>query len=48
DLPAVEALENLMKNYAGTIIFISHDIRLMQNVADTVYEIEDKKIIQKA
>ncbi|WP_458305987.1 ATP-binding cassette domain-containing protein, partial [Clostridium perfringens] len=33
DLPAVEALEQLMKNYAGTIIFISHDIRLIENVA---------------
>ena len=42
DLPAVEALEQLMKNYAGTIIFISHDIRLIENVANTVYEIEDK------
>lgn len=48
DLAAVEALENLMKNYAGTIIFISHDVRLLENVADRVYVIEDKKIIQKA
>lgn len=48
DLPAVEALENLMKNYAGTIIFISHDVRLLENAADVVYEIEDGKIIQKA
>jgi len=47
DLPAVEALENLMKDYAGTIIFISHDVRLLENVADTVYEIKDKKIIRK-
>lgn len=48
DLAAVEALENLMKNYAGTIIFISHDVRLLENVADRIYVIEDKKIIQKA
>lgn len=48
DLPAVEALENLLKNYAGTIIFISHDVRLLENVADMVYEIVDKKIIRKA
>ncbi|RYD01695.1 hypothetical protein N752_29405 [Desulforamulus aquiferis] len=39
----MEALENLMKNYAGTIIFISHDVRLLENVADLVYEIKDKK-----
>jgi macrolide transport system ATP-binding/permease protein len=48
DLPAVEALENLMKNYLGTIIFISHDVHLVGNVADIVYHIEDKKIIRKA
>lgn len=48
DLPAVEALEQLMMHYAGTIIFISHDVRLIENVADTVYVIEDKKIIQRA
>ncbi|HZG18361.1 MAG TPA: Msr family ABC-F type ribosomal protection protein [Candidatus Bathyarchaeia archaeon] len=47
DLPAVGALENLMKDYAGTIIFISHDVRMLENVADTVYEIKDKKIIRK-
>lgn len=47
DLPAVEALENMMKNYAGTIIFISHDVRLLENVADMVYEIENKAIIRK-
>jgi len=47
DLPAVAALENLMKDYAGTIIFISHDARLLENVSDLVYEIEDKKIIRK-
>jgi macrolide transport system ATP-binding/permease protein len=48
DLPAVEALENLLENYAGTIIFISHDVRMVENVADVVYEIVDKKIIRKA
>jgi macrolide transport system ATP-binding/permease protein len=48
DLPTVEALEKLMKSYAGTIIFISHDVRLLENVADMVYTIADKKIIRKA
>lgn len=47
DLPAVEALEHLMKSYAGTIIFISHDARLVDNVADQVYAIEEKQIIRK-
>lgn len=37
DLPTVEALEKLMKSYAGTIIFISHGVRLLENVVDMVY-----------
>ncbi len=47
DLPSLEALETMMKNYAGTIFFISHDKRLLENVADVVYEIEGCKIISK-
>lgn len=47
DLPTVEALETLMKSYKGTIIFISHDVRLVENVADMVYEIEEHKLVRK-
>lgn len=46
DLKSMEALEVMMKNYAGTIIFVSHDKRLVDNVADIVYEIKDQKIIK--
>ena len=46
DLPGIEALEALMENYEGTIIFISHDKRLLDNVADLVYEIQQGQIIQ--
>lgn len=46
DLPAIEALEAMMKNYKGTILFISHDKRLIKNTADIIYEIRDKKIVQ--
>lgn len=42
DLPSIEALEALMKNYTGTILFISHDQRLLENVADRIYAIKDK------
>lgn len=44
DLPSLEALEKLMKGYAGTIIFITHDKQLLDNVADVVYEIKDKEL----
>ena len=45
DIPSLEALEILMKEYAGTIVFITHDKRLLENVADVIYEIKDKKLI---
>lgn len=44
DLPSLEALEMLIKGYAGTIVFITHDKRLLDNVADVIYEIKDKKL----
>lgn len=44
DISSVEALEELIKDYKGTIIFISHDKCLVENVADIIYEIKDKKI----
>ena len=44
DIPSLEALEILMKEYAGTIMFITHDKRLLENVADVIYEIKDKKL----
>ena len=44
DLSSLEALEILMKGYAGTIVFITHDKRLLDNVADVIYEIKDKKL----
>ncbi len=44
DIPSLEALEILMKEYAGTIVFITHDNRLLDNVANVIYEIKDKKL----
>jgi len=44
DLPSLEALEMLMKGYAGTIVFITHDKRLLDIAADVIYEIKDKRL----
>ncbi|MCA0754253.1 Msr family ABC-F type ribosomal protection protein [Paenibacillus sp. N4] len=46
DIPAVEALENMMRKYAGTIVFISHDARLLESVADQVYEVKNRQLIR--
>ncbi|MPN11020.1 putative ABC transporter ATP-binding protein YbiT [bioreactor metagenome] len=44
DLPSLEALEMLMKGYAGTIVFITNDKRLLDIVGDVIYEIKDKRL----
>jgi macrolide transport system ATP-binding/permease protein len=44
DIGSMEALESMMKEYAGTIIFVTHDKWLIENVADIVYEFADGKI----
>ncbi|MGL4373592.1 MAG: ATP-binding cassette domain-containing protein, partial [Turicibacter sp.] len=44
DIKSLVALEKLMKDYTGTIIFVSHDQTLVQNVADIIYEINNKSL----
>lgn len=46
DLRSMEALESMMKSYAGTILFTSHDKSLVDHVADTILEIHNGKIIR--
>lgn len=40
DIPAIEWLEAQLKNYAGAIIFITHDRSFLQNLANTIVEID--------
>ncbi len=44
DIEAVEALESLLKEYQGTVLFISHDRRFIKNVATKIIEIRDGKM----
>jgi len=46
DIGSMEALEAMMKSYTGTIIFVTHDQRLVDNVADVVYEFSGGKITE--
>jgi len=46
DIGSLEALEGMMKAYAGTIIFVTHDKRLVENVADLTYEFANGKITE--
>jgi macrolide transport system ATP-binding/permease protein len=44
DIYSVEAVEEALINYGGTLLFVSHDRRLIENVADTIMYIENKQI----
>lgn len=44
DLHAIEALERFILGYQGTIVFVSHDRKFINNVADMEYKIEGNKI----
>ncbi|MDO5047775.1 MAG: macrolide ABC transporter ATP-binding protein, partial [Anaerococcus sp.] len=40
----IESLENLLESYDRPFIFVSHDEELINNIANTLLMIEDKKI----
>lgn len=46
DIESTEALEFLMKEFKGTILFVTHDVDLINNVATNIMIIENKKIIE--
>lgn len=47
DLKSVAALEEFLVDYPGTILLISHDHDLLNNICDIFYEVKNKKIILK-
>lgn len=44
DIYSIEAVEEALLNYDGTLLFISHDRRLVEKVADNIMCIENNKI----
>jgi ATP-binding cassette subfamily F protein 3 len=44
DLPARESLEKALKEFDGTVIFVSHDRYFISAIADGIVEIENKKL----
>lgn len=45
DIYSMEAVEEALLEYIGTVIFISHDRRFVSNVADHIISIENQKTI---
>ena len=46
DIESIEGLELLIKQYAGTVLLISHDKRFVNNVCDNIIIFKDKKLVQ--
>lgn len=44
DIEAVEALESLLQEYEGTVIFVSHDRRFIEKIANRIFKIENGEI----
>lgn len=48
DLPAREALEEALAAFDGTILFVSHDRRFVESIANRIVMIEDGKLVSYA
>jgi len=44
DIYTMEGLERLLERFEGTVLVVSHDRKLIRNVADVICEIEDGQI----
>lgn len=44
DIRTIEALESLLNDYKGTVLFTSHDKYFMNRVSDEVWEIKDRQL----
>jgi pleuromutilin/lincosamide/streptogramin A transport system ATP-binding/permease protein len=44
DIEAVEALESLLQEYEGTVIFVTHDRRFVKKLATRILEIKNREI----
>jgi ATP-binding cassette, subfamily F, member 3 len=45
DLPAREALEGILRDYDGTLIFVSHDRYFVDALADAIWAMEDDAVV---
>ena len=47
DIPSVEAIQEMLSEYEGTLLFVSHDLTFVREIADNVLVIRDKKIFSE-
>lgn len=45
DINSMEALEEALKDYSQTLLFVSHDRRFVSSIADNIISVEHKKLV---
>ena len=45
DMPAIEALQQMVEDYEGTVLFVSHDRTFLEECGTRILRIEDRKLI---
>lgn len=48
DIDSIEALGSVLQDYAGTVLFVSHDRRFIRQVANRILAVEDQYIVDFA
>ena len=48
DMPSIDALIGALKDYQGTLIFVSHDVHFIRAIAQTTIQIQAGKVTQYA
>jgi ATPase subunit of ABC transporter with duplicated ATPase domains len=43
-MEAIEALNKALKNFDGTLIFVSHDREFVSTLATSIIEVKDEKL----
>lgn len=42
---SIDALARAIKEFSGGVVIVSHDFRLISQVAEQLWEVKDKKIV---
>lgn len=45
DAASIDSLAIAIKEFSGGVVMVSHDFRLISQVAETLWEVKDKKIV---
>ncbi|KAK4056266.1 ABC transporter ATP-binding protein arb1 [Microbotryomycetes sp. JL221] len=45
DMQSIDALAKAIKEFSGGVVIVSHDFRLISQVAEELWEVKDKKIV---